>query len=328
MTCDYHQKGFARKYDKNRHVLTHYKGTLVCDFCPGSGSAAERSFNRADVFKRHLTSMHGVESYPQNNRPIGVSAKEISIHTAGKCSTCSAAFNTAQDFYEHLDDCVLRVVHQAEPSEATNERHLSRTFENPAVLKTLRRNMHPVHREVAHASQKRFVLLCTQCDEHPEGFRGEHELRRHTERSHTILRKAWQCVDISPDKTFLAKCKACTSGKKYAAYYNAAAHLCRSHFNPRTKKASKAERRGGRGGDSEPPMEVLKTWMKEVEEPVTPFNYKAFNQLFETDDEEAHEQGSVDALHGSSLCASEPLLDNPSSRLPFIHPRSHPRSFE
>lgn len=24
-TCEYHHKGFARKYDKNRHTLTHYK---------------------------------------------------------------------------------------------------------------------------------------------------------------------------------------------------------------------------------------------------------------------------------------------------------------
>lgn len=26
VTCEYHVKGFARKYDKSRHTLTHYKG--------------------------------------------------------------------------------------------------------------------------------------------------------------------------------------------------------------------------------------------------------------------------------------------------------------
>ncbi|KFX89773.1 hypothetical protein O988_08507, partial [Pseudogymnoascus sp. VKM F-3808] len=67
-TCEYHTKGFARKYDKNRHTLTHYKGTMVCGFCPGSGSAAEKSFNRADVFKRHLTGVHCVEQVPPNSR--------------------------------------------------------------------------------------------------------------------------------------------------------------------------------------------------------------------------------------------------------------------
>jgi hypothetical protein len=65
-TCDYHIKGFARKYDMNRHTLTHYKDTMICGFCPGSGSMAEKSFNRADVFKRHLTSVHAVEQTPPN----------------------------------------------------------------------------------------------------------------------------------------------------------------------------------------------------------------------------------------------------------------------
>ena len=116
LNCEYNQKGFARKYDKNRHTLTHYKGTMVCGFCPGSGSAAEKSFNRADVFKRHLTSVHGVEQAPPNARkrsPTANSQKKLSSYShdaTGKCSNCSSTFNNAQDFYEHLDECVLRVV--------------------------------------------------------------------------------------------------------------------------------------------------------------------------------------------------------------------------
>ncbi|KAL8729846.1 MAG: hypothetical protein Q9166_004487 [cf. Caloplaca sp. 2 TL-2023] len=147
VTCEYHQKGFARKYDKNRHTLTHYKGTMVCGFCPGSGSAAEKSFNRADVFKRHLTSLHGVEQTPPNSRkksPTASAAKKTSDFSgdaAGKCSTCSAMFSNAQEFYEHLDDCVLRVVQQEEPSEAINEQHLAKVAHDPSVLETLDRNM-------------------------------------------------------------------------------------------------------------------------------------------------------------------------------------------
>ena len=148
ITCEYHQKGFARKYDKNRHTLTHYKGTMVCGFCPGSGSAAEKSFNRADVFKRHLTSVHGVEQTPPNSRrksPFASSTKKISScpPDAGKCSTCSAMFNNAQDFYEHLDDCVLRVVQQEEPSEAINEQRLAEVANDKAVQETLDRHMIP-----------------------------------------------------------------------------------------------------------------------------------------------------------------------------------------
>lgn len=143
VTCEYHQKGFARKYDKNRHTLTHYKGTMVCGFCPGSGSAAEKSFNRADVFKRHLTSVHGVEQNPPNSRkksPGGRKAFSGPQNLTGTCSTCSVTFSSAQEFYEHLDDCVLRVVQQADPAEAINQRLLTSVAEDPAVTETLDRN--------------------------------------------------------------------------------------------------------------------------------------------------------------------------------------------
>ncbi|KAF2461551.1 hypothetical protein BDY21DRAFT_332501 [Lineolata rhizophorae] len=146
ITCEYHQKGFARKYDKNRHTLTHYKGNMVCGFCPGSGSAAEKSFNRADVFKRHLTSVHGVEQTPPNSRKkspqtakkgtYAAGAAQPS-HSTGTCSTCGVTFASAQDFYEHLDDCVLRVVQQTEPSEAINQKLLASVAADDNVKETM-----------------------------------------------------------------------------------------------------------------------------------------------------------------------------------------------
>jgi hypothetical protein len=115
-TCDYHIKGFIQKYDRNRHTLTHYKGLMVCGFCPGS--VAEKSFGRADVFKRHLTSVHAVEQIPPNSHkriPGRINAgKKLADYVTGKCSTCSVIFDNAQDFYEHLDDCVLRIVEKDE----------------------------------------------------------------------------------------------------------------------------------------------------------------------------------------------------------------------
>lgn len=149
-TCEYHVKGFARKYDKNRHTLTHYKGTMVCGFCPGSGSAAEKSFNRADVFKRHLTAVHGVEQTPPNSRKkggsTGAGAKSLAGYppdATGKCSTCSQTFANAQDFYEHLDDCVLRIVQQEDPAEAVNARLLAEVENDKEVVQTLQRNNLP-----------------------------------------------------------------------------------------------------------------------------------------------------------------------------------------
>jgi hypothetical protein len=150
-TCEYHIKGFARKYDKNRHTLTHYKGTMVCGFCPGSGSAAEKSFNRADVFKRHLTAVHNVEQTPPNSRKktssSANSGKKLTSYAAdatGKCSTCSATFSNAQDFYEHLDDCVLRIVQQEDPAEAINAQRLAEVQDDKEVHQTLTKNQLPL----------------------------------------------------------------------------------------------------------------------------------------------------------------------------------------
>ncbi|KAI2643288.1 hypothetical protein GGS21DRAFT_495623 [Xylaria nigripes] len=150
-TCEYHVKGFARKYDKNRHTLTHYKGTMVCGFCPGSGSAAEKSFNRADVFKRHLTAVHNVEQTPPNSRkkasPSTNGGKKLTGYApdaTGKCSTCSATFSNAQDFYEHLDDCVLRIVQQEDPAEAINAQRLAEVEDDKDVQQTLEKNQLPL----------------------------------------------------------------------------------------------------------------------------------------------------------------------------------------
>lgn len=127
---------------------------------------------------------------------------------------------------------------------------------------------------------------CNECNEQPDGFHGEHELRRHIERVHSAVRKVWICVDISTDKTFLANCKACRNGKRYGANYNAAAHLRRTHFNPcqrgRGGRGKDSEKRGGKGGGIHPPMEVLKHWMVQREE-VVPENAPAYLRETDTD---------------------------------------------
>ncbi|KAK0383290.1 hypothetical protein NLU13_9203 [Sarocladium strictum] len=139
-SCDYHFKGFARKYDKNRHALTHYKGTMLCPFCPGLGTSHERLFNRADVFKRHLASLHQVDQSSQSSR-VGPGGEKIThgLATASSqgpaaseasapCSICGQRFTAAQDFYEHLDDCVLSVLVSQNSSAAgsSSQHYLSR----------------------------------------------------------------------------------------------------------------------------------------------------------------------------------------------------------
>ena len=114
--------------------------------------------------------------------------------------------------------------------------------------------------------------FCPYCQEHTEGFHGDHELRRHVDRVHSVVRKVWVCKDISVDGKFLASCKACRNGKTYGANYNAAAHLRRTHFFPCKKgrggRGKGNEKRGGKGGGDQPPMDILKHWMYQKEESV------------------------------------------------------------
>lgn len=164
-------------------------------------------------------------------------------------------------------------------------------------------------------------VKCPQCDEHPNGFRGDHELRRHTERKHTAVRKYYTCKDISPDKKFLASCKACAGGRRYNAYYNATAHLRRAHFNPNMKgrkgKIKPEERRGGKGGGKQPSMEVLKEWLEYHEERV-PANTQTYgNELGGPLDGEVpydllgvstfHQPGIIVNQQQSSVSSESPL---------------------
>ncbi|TAQ86737.1 hypothetical protein B7494_g4943 [Chlorociboria aeruginascens] len=138
-------------------------------------------------------------------------------------------------------------------------------------------------------------VFCKQCDEHPDGFRGEHELRRHQDRQHKSMVKKWVCIEPSgqghPKPVLpLSRCKACgQQRKKYGAYYNAAAHLRRTHFKPKAKGRSKnskideSQKRGGKAGGDWPSMQELKSWMKEVEEPATEYPLSASQQQ-EADD--------------------------------------------
>lgn len=123
---------------------------------------------------------------------------------------------------------------------------------------------------------------CKLCDSHPDGFRGEHELRRHVDRMHRETIRKWVCVEPTdgndhpmPIKS-LSRCNQCSGQKKsYGAWYNAAAHLRRAHFNPKTKGRSKSQQTIGNAKEglkvniNEPSMLELKNhWMKEVEERV------------------------------------------------------------
>ncbi|KAK2006755.1 hypothetical protein LZ32DRAFT_77228 [Colletotrichum eremochloae] len=144
-------------------------------------------------------------------------------------------------------------------------------------------------------------VFCDMCNEHPDGFRGDHELRRHINAKHEGIVKKFVCRDpstvgiqsgvqaINP----LSKCKQCVARKQYGAYYNAAAHLRRTHFKPKTprgknKRGDDEEKRGGKGGGDWPPMNELKQWMEEVF--VTADDETAEAEAQDEDEEEATAQ--------------------------------------
>lgn len=153
-------------------------------------------------------------------------------------------------------------------------------------------------------------LFCQLCNDQ-EGFRGAHELGRHHDRQHKDMVKKWVCIEpvdgvkreFKPINQ-LSKCKACNQQKKkYGAYYNAAAHLRRAHFVPKTRSRgksnraeNKSEKRGGKGGGDWPPMSELKRWMKEVYE------------IADTAQQAEEEDSADEDLHGD--------LDEESSNMP------------
>jgi hypothetical protein len=114
-TCKYHKKGFARRHDRNRHTLTHYKGVINCEFCPKS---AQEPFHRTDIFKRHLISEHGVEETPimqERARKRIKHATRLVCGTSSRCSVCKVTLYGVRDSYEHVDSCILLFVQRSEP---------------------------------------------------------------------------------------------------------------------------------------------------------------------------------------------------------------------
>jgi hypothetical protein len=165
-------------------------------------------------------------------------------------------------------------------------------------------------------------LPCPICNDHKEGFHGEHEVKRHVERAHSGYRKVFICKDISAGQTFLANCKHCRNKKTYGANYNAAAHLRRVHFNPcQTPKGGRgkvSQNRGGIGGGDHPSMDVLKDWMYEAwERNVNAVALEAspvMNGGYAT----SSQSSSSDSL----VCQSNGAIQISGTNLDFVQPAS------
>lgn len=221
-------------------------------------------------------------SYPQHSFPEHLSSPP-SYHFAVpmKPSPSSESCSSFASCHSSQSRAVRRTHEQIAygrsrpiaPKMEHNESSSSESSE-PRVIRV--ENEHGIMKEVAAITKttyqrpSRVKTFCSYCRDHEEGFHGDHELKRHIDRVHSVVRKVWVCKDNSAEGTFLANCKACRTQKKYGANYNAAAHLRRAHFFPckrgRGGRGRTSEKRGGKGGGNLPSMEYLKDWMYEIDE--------------------------------------------------------------
>lgn len=129
-------------------------------------------------------------------------------------------------------------------------------------------------------------------------------------------------IDTSSDKSFLANCKACQTGKKYNECYNAASHLRRMHFHPHKRgerKMSAAEaRRGGKPGDLDPPMEVLKAnWLREVDEVVAEGDEQSASGGSPEDEGDQVERSAHKSTEAPSIqLQPQPTANHPEAKAP------------
>ncbi|KAF7532067.1 hypothetical protein G7Z17_g13678 [Cylindrodendrum hubeiense] len=188
-------------------------------------------------------------------------------------TSCASAKSTASTLERRAKDARERIIQQAKSTAIAPRPEESPAESNTGPTASKRDPKIPV-KQSNYQRPKHPKVFCDQCQDHPEGFRGDHELRRHVNAKHEGIVKKFICRDpadvglvskvqaINP----LSKCKACVTGKLYGAYYNAAAHLRRTHFKPKTprgKNKNNDERRGGKGGGDWPAMSDLKLWFEE-----------------------------------------------------------------
>ncbi|KAL1887734.1 hypothetical protein Sste5346_010027 [Sporothrix stenoceras] len=139
-TCEYHTKGFVRKHDLVRHIITHYDGRLYCGFCPnGLAKSFGRPFLRVEPLKRHLAAVHGAAKFRKTQNTTEAYLRDrIREHGsvgAGHCSVCVRPFASAAELYGHIEGCVVQLLLLRAREDNGNAAPLDRAaIFQPAIL--------------------------------------------------------------------------------------------------------------------------------------------------------------------------------------------------
>ena len=295
--------------------FAHAEGTAIEDSSASEYTTKELQLPTTLELDTDITRLVSTSSSPNVNQVQ--SFPSLNLHTkmvrdASSESTSSSASRVSRRSQEQIAQAARPIApkdgaespmrkNSSAPAPGSEEMCRHRSAPEPKVLIP----------KLPHSRRSKEKLKCDRCDKNPEGYRGSHELQRHMALDHDSLRTAWICVDISPDG-FLSGCTACESKKPYGQDYNAAAHLRRYHFHPRSEvrrtNVDPEQRRGGKGGGRDPPISECRRWMKKITMPGKDFMAlsdaaadDANNDAGEDGVNAQGEQGGQDKVVGNSF---------------------------
>jgi hypothetical protein len=115
ITCGHHITGFSSTWARNDHTLSHYERIITCGFC----TEDQNAYRGVEDLRAHLISVHNARVGLTGNFEFDVFAKAEAARMnrdakRGKCVVCSVIFPSAQEFFDHLDDCIMMKVLQDE----------------------------------------------------------------------------------------------------------------------------------------------------------------------------------------------------------------------
>ncbi len=102
ITCEYHQKGFSLKVEREKHTITHFEGDIECgsEHCcyssqwPHLIEDPKKYFDNVEQLKSHVGIHHDLDLFELGGF---------------KCFICCRILNRS-GYFEHLNDCIVHTV--------------------------------------------------------------------------------------------------------------------------------------------------------------------------------------------------------------------------